>query len=223
MISQGVEFLSEPFGAIGSRYVFFRDPEGVLYRLMETEPPTPDPSRQMHLTGMPYIGINVTDLDTSLALYEKFGYTSVTPLEQTEGSLEEARAWGLDEPFKIRGADIAIERGDRHVLRLTQWHEPFNPEPAYPPPINHIGINRIALMVPDVDRAVDALKAQNVPFLSEPAPCCSGTGDDETAIVHAIDPDGVFLELVGGIQKRPAQPQPAHCPPLEIKMPPGAD
>ncbi|NJN51243.1 MAG: hypothetical protein HC809_05140 [Gammaproteobacteria bacterium] len=96
----------------------------------------------------------------------------------------------------------------------------FNPEPAYPPPINHIGINRIALMVPDVDRSVAILKAQGVEFLSEPAPCCSGTGEDQMAIVHAIDPDGVFLELVGGIAKRPPEPHPAHCPPLEIKMPP---
>lgn len=218
--SQGVDLLSEPWGEVGSRYVFFRDPEGVLYRLFETEAPKPDPSRNMHLTGMPYIGINVSDLDRSLEFYAKFGYTAVTPLDQTEGSLEEARAWGLDRPFRIRGADIAIERGDRHVLRLVQWLEPFDPEPAYPPPINHIGINRIALMVPDMDRAVAILKAQGVPFLSEPAPCCTGTGEDETAIVHAIDPDGVFLELVGAIEKRPPLPHPAHCPPLEIKYPP---
>jgi glyoxylase I family protein len=219
--SEGVDLLSEPWGAVGSRYVFFRDPEGVLYRLFETAAPVPDPSRNMHLTGMPYIGINVSNLDRSVEFYRKFGYTSVTPLEQTRGSLEEARAWGLSEPFEIRGADIAIERGDRHVLRLVQWIQPFDPEPAYPPPINHIGINRIALLVPDVDRAVAILESQGVPFLSEPAPCCSGTGEDATAIVHAIDPDGAFLELVGGIEKRPPVPHPAHCPPLEIKMPAG--
>lgn len=218
--SRGVDLLSEPWGTTGSRYVFFRDPEGVLYRLFETGAPNPDPSRDMHITGMPYIGINVSDLDRSLEFYRKFGYTSVTPLEQTGGSLEEARAWGLDRPFRFRGADVAIERGDRHVLRLIQWLDPFDPAPAYPPPINHIGINRVALLVSDVDRAVNILKSQGVPFLSEPAPCCSGTGDDTTAIVHAIDPDGVFLELVGAIEKRPAVPQPAHCPPLEIKMPP---
>lgn len=215
-----IELLSEPYGAVGSRYVFFRDPDGVLYKLHETAPPVADATRNMHLTGMPYIGINVSDLDRSLELYRKFGYTSVTPLAQTSGSLEEARAWGLDQPFEFKGADIAIERGDRHVLRLIQWITPFDPEPAYPPPINHIGINRIALLVPDVDRAVAILKAQGVPFLSEPAPCCSGTGEDTTAIVHAIDPDGVFLELVGAIEKRPPEPHPAHCPPLEIKMPP---
>ena len=46
---------------------------------------------------------------------------------------------------------------------------------AYPPPINHKGINRLALTVPDVERAVKILEAQGVPFLSEVAPCCSGT------------------------------------------------
>ncbi len=220
--ARGVEFLSEPYGERGERYVFFRDPEGVLYKLFENGPPSPDPSRDMHLAGMPYIGINVSDLDASLEFYARFGYTDVRPLAHTEGSLEEARAWGLDVPFQIRGADVAIERGDRHVLRLVQWQQPFDPEPAYPPPINHIGINRIALMVPDMERAVAILKAQGVPFLSEIAPCCTATANDASAIVHAIDPDGVFLELVGGIRPRPVAPQPEHCPALEIKMPPAA-
>jgi len=219
--SQGVDFLSEPYGVPGNRYVFFRDPEGVLYKLMETAPPHGDPDKDIHIIAMPYIGINVSNLEESLEFYKKFGYTQQVRLPQTQGSKAEAEAWGLDGPFKIKGADIALERGDKHVLRLVQWVTPFNPEPAYPPPINHIGINRIALMVPDVERAVGILKAQGVPFLSELAPCCSGTGEDETAIVHAIDPDGVFLEFVGGIRKREALPQPEHCPPLEIKMPPG--
>ena len=218
--SNGVEFLSEPYGVPGNRFVFFRDPEGVLYKLLETAPPHGDPEQDMHLVAMPYIGINVSNLEESLEFYKKFGYTQQTPLRQTSGTLDEARAWGLDKAFRIKGADIALGRGDQHVLRLIQWIDPHNPEKAYPPPINHIGINRIALMVPDMDRAVDILKAQDVAFLSELAPCCTGTAEDETAIVHAIDPDGIFLELVGGIAKRPLKPQPEGCPALEIKMPP---
>ena len=112
---------------------------------METAPPHGDDDRDMHLIAMPYIGINVSDLEASLAFYRKFGYTEVKPLHQTGGDLEEARAYGLDQPFRFRGADIAIAKGDRHVLRLIQWIEPFNPEPPYPPPINRIGINRIAM------------------------------------------------------------------------------
>ena len=217
--SIGTEFLSEPYGIPGDQFVFFRDPDGVLYKLMETAPPHGDKAANMRLVAMPYIGINVTDLEASLAFYRKFGYTQVKRLHQTTGSLEEARAYGLNEPFQFKGADIAIGVGDRHVLRLTQWLKPFNPEPPYPPPINHIGINRIALLVPDIARAVDILKRQGVEFLSEIAPCCTGTAEDKRAIVHAIDPDGIFLELVGNITPQPLKPQPEGCPALEIKMP----
>ncbi len=212
----GAPLLSAPYGAPGERFVFFRDPDGVLFKLLET-PDGPASNGPMNIFNMPYVAVNVSDLEASLKFYALFGYTDVTPLAQTEGGLAEARAYGLDTPFKFRSADVRITRGDGHTLRLTQWLQPFDPEPAYPPPINRIGINRIALLVPDVDRAVGILKEQGVPFLSEPAPCCSGTGADNTAIVHAIDPDGAFLELVGGIAPRPAQPQPEGCPPLEIK------
>jgi catechol 2,3-dioxygenase-like lactoylglutathione lyase family enzyme len=217
--SKGVEFLSEPYGIAGDQFVFFRDPDGVLYKLVETAPPHGDPNANMHLVAMPYIGINVSNLDRSLAFYRALGYSDVKPLQQHTGSIEEARAYGLDEPFRVKGADIALGRGDRHVLRLVQWIKPYNADPAYKAPINHIGINRIALMVPDLDRAVRVLKSQGVEFLSDVAPCCSGTGKDETAIVHAIDPDGVFLELVGPSAPRELEPQPEGCPPLEIKKP----
>ena len=216
--SLNVEFLSEPYGIPGDRFVFFRDPDGVLYKLMETAPPHGDPEANMHLIAMPYIGINVSDFEESLAFYQALGYTQSKPIDR-RGTIEEARAYGLDRPFRIKGADISLGRGDNHVLRLVQWIKPYNPEPPYPPPINHIGIDRIALVVPDLDRAVAILKAQDVEFLSEIAPCCSGTGEDESGIVHAIDPDGVFLELVGPIAKRDPQPQPEGCPPLEIKLP----
>ncbi len=215
----GVDFLSNPYGKVGERFVFFRDPEGVLYKLFETASPVEAQTATTHITGMPYIGVNVSDFDASLRFYASLGYTDVHPLPE-RGSLEEARAYGLDKPFLIKGADISITRGDRHTLRLVQWLEPYNAEPPYPLPINRTGINRIALMVPDVDRAVDILHRQGVPFVSEIAPCCSGSGTDTTGIVHAIDPDGVFLEFVGTIAPRGPIPQPEHCPALVIKMPP---
>lgn len=217
--SQGVNFLSEPYGIPGNRFVFFRDPDGVLFKLEETAPPHGDAAAKMHLVAMPYVAINVIDLEKSLPFYAQLGYTGVRRFEHA-GTLEEARAYGLDAPFRVVGADVALGRGDRHVLRLTQWVTPFDPEPANAAPINRIGIQRIALLVANVDRAVAILKRKGVPFLSEIAPCCSGTGADETGIVHAIDPNGVYLELVGGIARRPLAPQPESCPPLAIKLPP---
>jgi len=221
--SQSVRFLSEPWGVPGNRYVFFKDLDGVLYKLEEAFPPSlvpPDSAtdleKKVHIVAMPYIGVNVSDLEASLAFYRQLGYTTVAPFEY-HGSLEEARAWGLDKPFHIKSADMALARGDFHRLRLTQWIEPFDPSPPYPPPINHIGINRIALIVADLDRAVAVLKSKGVPFLSEIAPCCSGTGEDEFAIIHALDPDGVFVELVGAIKKQKPVPPPQGCPVPAIK------
>ncbi len=215
----GAELLSRPYGQAPARFVFFRDPDGVLYKLAESTGGPAERDGPMHIYDMPYVAINVSDLDASLRFYGLLGYAPLHEPRRETGDAAHARAYGLSEPFERRGVDIAIGRGDAHRLRLQQWITPFDPEPAYPPPTNRIGINRLALLVTDLERAVSILQAQNVPFLSEPAACCSGTGEDESGIVHAIDPDGVFVELVGRMQKQPLPPQPEGCPPLEIKLP----
>lgn len=214
----GGTLLAKPYGIPGHRFVFIRDPDGVLYKLEERVPPHGEAGDGAQIMAMPYIAINVTDFERSLAFYRRLGYTELRPLPG-EGSADEARAFGLDGAFRIRGADIALGRGDRHVLRLVQWLEPFDPEPPYPPPINHIGINRIALLVPDLERAVAILEDQGAEFLSDPARCCTGTAEDAMGIVHVLDPDGSFLELVGPMTPRAPAPQPEGCPPLEIRYP----
>jgi len=210
---QGVEFLSEPHGILGERFVFMRDPDGVYLKLVEitgnTEA-TSDEQSDVNIQAMPYIGINVSDFDASLNFYKNLGYTDIEMLPE-KGGLSEAQAYGLDQPFEIRGADISLSGGDRNKLRLMQWIEPFDPSSPYPAPISHIGIHRIALAVQDLDSAVSILKNQDIDFLSEIAPCCSGSGQDETGIINAIDPDGIFVELVGPIRRRPQQLEPAIC------------
>ena len=210
MREQGMEFLSEPYGVPGNRFVFFTDPDGVFFKLEETAPPHADPDREMQIRAMPYVALNVSDFERSLAFYRRLGYTESRPLPST-GSLEEARAYGLDAPFQRRGAEIAIPGGDRHRLQLVQWLDPYDDEPPYPPPINHIGIDRIALAVTDLDLAVSTLREEGAEFLSEIAPCCSGTGADETGIINLLDPDGIFLELVGPIARREPVAPPAWC------------
>lgn len=208
--SQGVELLSEPYGVPGNRFVFFTDPDGVFFKLEETAPPHADPDREMQIRAMPYVALNVSDFERSLAFYRRLGYTEVRPLPST-GALEEARAYGLDAPFERRGAEIALPGGDQHRLQLVQWVDPYDDDPPYPPPINHIGIDRIALAVTDLDLAVSTLQAEGAEFLSEVAPCCSDTGTDETGIVNLLDPDGIFLELVGPIARRDPVAPPKWC------------
>jgi catechol 2,3-dioxygenase-like lactoylglutathione lyase family enzyme len=210
---QGVDFLSEPFGSPGQRFVFMRDPDGVFLKLLEgggnTQTASGEPST-ININAMPYIGVNVSDFDVSLNFYRSLGYTEIEMLPE-RGSLAEGLAYGLNQPFKIRGADISLPGGDGNTIRLVQWIEPFDPSPPYPAPISHIGIHRIALAVANLDSAVAALENQGVEFLSAIAPCCSGTGADETGIINAIDPDGIFVELVGPISKRPLQAEAAIC------------
>jgi catechol 2,3-dioxygenase-like lactoylglutathione lyase family enzyme len=214
---EGVSFLSAPFGEPGNRFVFMQDPEGVFLKLVEVSEEAPVTSSQtttnsakIDIQAMPYIGINVSDFDLALGFYRSLGYTISEMLPAT-GTLAEARAYGLDRAFEIRGADLSLAAGDGNMLRIVQWIEPFDSSPAYPAPINHIGINRIALAVSDLDAAVESLENQGVNFLSEIAPCCSGTGLDRTGIINAIDPDGVFVELVGPIRQRPPQPTAEVC------------
>lgn len=207
--AHGVKFLSTPYGIPGDQFVFFEDPDGVFFKLVETTP-VHKTEGDTNIVAMPYIGINVSDFDTALAFYQSLGYTKIRYLPQV-GSADEAAAYGFDGPFKIKGADVALPRGDQHRLRIIQWLDPYTPEPPYPAPISHIGIDRIALAVMDLDAAVATLKAQGVTFLSDVAPCCSGTGADETGIINALDPDGTFIELVGPIKPRALQPPPADC------------
>lgn len=220
--SQNVKFLAQRFGTPGNQFVFFKDPDGVLYKLSETSAPPPptaaplpsappgDAEADLHITAMPYIAFNVRDFERSYAFYRRLGYTETTPLPEG-GTLEEARAYGLDRPFKIRGAQMALPHGDKHAIRIVQWLDPYDDEPPYAPPINHIGIDRLALYVLDLDAAVKTLKAEGVEFLSDIAPCCSGTGLDETGIINIVDPDGIFVELVGPIAVRGPQPPPQWC------------
>ncbi|MFT4817218.1 MAG: catechol 2,3-dioxygenase-like lactoylglutathione lyase family enzyme [Cyclobacteriaceae bacterium] len=210
---QGVDFLSEPVGSPGQRFVFMRDPDGVYLKLLEgvgNSEMDSDERSTVNINAMPYIGVNVGDFDASLNFYRNLGYTEIEMLPEN-GSLAESQAYGLDQAFEIRGADISLSGGDGNTIRLVQWIEPFDPSPPYPAPISHIGIHRIALAVANLDSAVAALENEGFKFLSEIAPCCSGTGEDEIGIINAIDPDGIFVELVGPISRRPLQEERANC------------
>ena len=204
-----LKFVTPPFGEAGKRFAFFRDPDGVFYKLEENGPAVAS-DKQINIASMPYVAINVSDLEKSLAFYRMLGYTDVARFEQ-DGDIDEAKAYGLDAAFQVKGADVALPTGDKHRLRLQQWLTPFNSEPPYPAPINHIGINRIALAVRNLDDAYEYLSGQGVSFLSDVAPCCSGTGADRSGIVNALDPDGTFVELVGPIKQRPLKPAPDDC------------
>jgi catechol 2,3-dioxygenase-like lactoylglutathione lyase family enzyme len=120
------------------------------------------------------------------------GYKVLKKLASTD-SIEVANAMGFDEKYEIDGAILTSDI-DESMVELVQWIKPYNPEPPYSIPANHLGIARIAFDTSDIEADVATLKAQGVVFLSEITPCCMGP-DSSGSIVAFYDPDGAIIEL----------------------------
>lgn len=197
MRRMGIDFLSAPATrSDGSMFAIFRDPDGTFYELIELpgeKPAAGSDDRATHIERLAHVSINVSDFERSRAWYQMLGYELTRRLPETE-SIEVARAMGFDEPFCIDGA-ILTHPADGSTIELVQWLAPYDPEPAYPLPVNHLGIGRIALATDDIEADVAALRAQGVAFVSEVTPCCSGP-DSWGSIVAFQDPDGAVIELV---------------------------
>ena len=193
MKDEGVEFLSAPASrSNGTMFAVFTDPDGTHYELIEVEGEDEE-TETTHIVGLGQINVNVSDFERSRAWYRMLGYEVTSRLAATD-SIEVARAMGFDEVYEIDGA-ILTNPEDGSTLELVQWVRPHDPERAYPVPINHLGIHRIALSTTDIEADVAALKAQGVEFISEITPCCSGP-DSSGSIVAFYDPDGTVVELV---------------------------
>ena len=79
-------------------------------------------------------------------------------------------------------------------IDLIQWLEPAATGEPYPA-LNHLGINRIAFRVSDIDAATAALRDQGINFLSGEAQVF---GEGIRCIV-TTDPDGLFIQLIEGL------------------------
>lgn len=188
----GVEFISPPVTRIdGTVFAIFKDLDGTFYELAEIEGEDKD-TDTTHITGLGHLTINVSDFERSRAWYQMMGYDVSRELEPTDSN-EVAEAMGFDGGFQIKGA-ILSHANDDSTVELTQWITPFNPERAYPIPVNHFGMHRTAFLSSDIEADVATLRSQGVEFLSPITPCCSGD-DAASSIIAFYDPDGTIVEL----------------------------
>jgi catechol 2,3-dioxygenase-like lactoylglutathione lyase family enzyme len=131
-----------------------------------------------------HLRINVTDLDASVAWYERLGF-------RAEATARSAQAGDA----VLSYASMVTEGGTSFSLELTQWEDPkgtgLASSPAY-----HRGLYRIALGVDDVNAAHETLAAVgplNAPEFVE----LPGTRLGGVTVLFLRDPDGVIVELVG--------------------------
>ncbi len=191
--SRGVAFLSPPTEAPnGERFAFLKDQDGTFLKLIDTdegEPPASGPG----LIRLVNTNMNVADLERSRAFYRLLGFTGSEPGYQA-GSGAFAAAHGFDGPIEFDGADVSLGADtDGATIQLRQWKRPFDPAPPYPPPVNHLGIDRINFYVKDLTATIEAMTALGFEPLGPIG------GGPEIGIVFFLDPDGIKVQFAGPV------------------------
>ena len=189
--SQGVAFLSSPATAPnGERFVFMKDQDGAFLKLVETdegEKPTSNPN----LLRLVNTNMNVADLERSREFYRLLGFSESEVASQS-GAGEFAAAHGFDGPIEFDGVDVSLGEGtDGATLQLRQWRQPYDDEPPYPPPVNHLGIDRINFYVKDLTATI---RTMNELGFEQLGPIGGAT---ELGIVFFFDPDGIKVQFAG--------------------------
>jgi catechol 2,3-dioxygenase-like lactoylglutathione lyase family enzyme len=189
--AKGVEFVSAPTKAPnGERFVFLKDQDGAFLKLIATAGEagsTPGPN----LVKLVNTNMNVFDLQRSREFYRLLGFTESAPGSQA-GSGEFATAHGFDGPIEFLGEDVSLGDGtDGATIQLRQWKSPYDDTPSYPPPVNHLGIDRINFYVKDLNSAV---KTMNELGFEQLGPI---GGLPEIGIVFFFDPDGIKVQIAG--------------------------
>lgn len=127
-------------------------------------------------THLSFIAITCGDLERSVAFYRALGFRE---LERSPGG---------EVPMEAPG------RGEVQLL-LTGFESPAVRTAAVRP-ANALGMWRTALLLPDLDRAVAALRAAGVELLSDPQAMSMGPGVPDLRFVCCRGPDHEVIELI---------------------------
>jgi catechol 2,3-dioxygenase-like lactoylglutathione lyase family enzyme len=189
--AEGVEFVSAPTTAPnGERFVFLKDQDGIYLKLIETDEGE-GPTSGVDLVRLVNTNMNVADLQRSREFYRLLGFTESESGSQA-GSGEFAAAHGFEGPIEFEGEDISLGEGtDGATIQLRQWKGPYDNASSYPPPVNHLGIDRINFYVRDLTVAI---KTMNELGFEQLGPIGGGPGG---GIVFFLDPDGIKVQLSG--------------------------
>ena len=192
---KGIDFVSSPATAPnGEQFVFLRDQDGTYLKLIqaaERHESTPGPN----LLRLVNTNMNVADLERSREFYRLLGFTESKPVSQA-GSGQFAKAHGFNESIEFEGEDISLGSDtDGATIQLRQWRDPYDDSPSYPPPVNHLGIDRIAFSVKDLTSVIKTMTDLGFEQL---APVASPGGAlGSYGLVFFYDPDGIKIQFSG--------------------------
>ncbi len=144
-----------------------------------------------------HININVSDLDTSIAFYEKLGFSLMIPGvpylgigKDSSAEVPANQSKALAVPAGTMARACIMQLGDGFPkIDLTEYAKD-SPQPAA---VNDdLGIVRLCLGSRNLAQDYELLKSTGVEFLSEPTQGVGGLAD----IAVCRDPDGILIELI---------------------------
>lgn len=138
-----------------------------------------------------HVAINTTDLDRSIAFYERLGFQLLSVREVDNPNL--LKAFGV-ESHDLRFAHLRLgESEEATLLDIVQWRNPDTY--AADPPRSQMqrGLTRFAVLTVDTDATYRDLKAAGVTMLTEPHTMMTAQGGWRICLVQ--DPDGVVVQI----------------------------
>lgn len=144
-----------------------------------------------------HININVSDLDTSIAFYEKLGFSLMIPGVPYLGIEKDAilkipakqgAALNVGEGTAARACIMQLDDGFPKI-DLTEYKKDF---PQGAGASDDLGMVRLCLATQDLAKDHALLTEAGVEFLSEPTAGVGGLAD----IAICRDPDGTLIELI---------------------------
>jgi len=156
-----------------------------------------------HLTWG-HININVSDLDRSIAFYERLGFEAFMPgipylglrAQAPDGVMDAdgARALGLPPDTRGRACIMQLDRGFPKI-DLTELSGASQRAPLAN---DDLGLVRLCLATANLQELHGHLSEQGVEFLTPPQPAKDGLAD----VATCMDPDGTLIELIQIYPKR---------------------
>jgi glyoxylase I family protein len=165
----------------GVRLVLMSDPDGVAVELVEGD-----------TNRLSFVGLTCSDLERSVAFYRALGFRELARFPSARDSAPHLR---VDGPVSMLEVLMrAPGPGDVHLM-LVGFDEPAVARGA-PRAANALGMWRTALLLPELEPAVAALRAAEVELISEPRSMAMGPGLPELQFVCFRGPDHEVIELI---------------------------
>lgn len=140
-----------------------------------------------------HIAINSTDLDRSVAFYNRLGFQALQDRTVKNEMVKAA--------FAVPSGDLRfvhLRLGDDEqatILDIVQWFNPGTAESASSGPVaqHSRGLTRFSVLTDDTQRVYDQLAADGAEFITKPTVVMTPEGGWKVCLVK--DPDDVVVQV----------------------------